>query len=272
MALSIPQHMNAPRQPQGNPTNGQQQRANAPNGTQQQGQQGGQRVMRGGWNQNYVPPQNNQNASTDQWVHQIDGITAKEHGRIGILAHENAHHFIGIENGIQVGPPKLKFGANGMVVGGSVSVGIPSVDYARAERDPGYRQEALQKQNGLVKLAEAPANINIMRQYAPRQISGPDSNGYGRLSQADMSIASRAKSEIAKLGGTVGGPTQAGEAQAPQKPASNAPVANQGNAVNNATPRPTAAGGQQGTMGMEQALKVSMEIAMYISRLPRFQA
>jgi len=191
---------------QGNFSSNQQQPFNPIQGGQQWGQEQ-QSITK--WNQHFIGDANTPQA---QWKHSIDNITMAEHTQNGIMAHELAHRNVGLEHGLEVGAAVVDIGADGTATSGHVKVQTPEVDFQRAQIDSGYMEQVLKQQAGLIAMAEAP--LNQIKQHAPIQTSGLDSNGYGALSFADKDIANKAKAVKAQLLQGAGG--QKGRANGPK--------------------------------------------------------
>jgi hypothetical protein len=130
-----------------------------------------------------------------QAKHVRDGITAEEHTRRGVEAHEKAHQQVARSYGIDTGSVVLERDGD-LYTGGHVEL-RPQLawDANRARSDKNYLAAFRKQAEGMVASAEAPQNV-IAQYGAP--MSGLDSNGYGKLSDADKQISSKWRGYLAQ--------------------------------------------------------------------------
>jgi len=110
-----------------------------------------------------------------------NGMTAADHSRQGVLAHENAHDSEAKAAGLSTSGPILET-KDGLTVAGHVNLEVPQFDKRRAAVDSGYLSDFKRKSQGLVNSATAPEHAGI--------------GGYGHMSSADSHVAEVGRSNV----------------------------------------------------------------------------
>ena len=111
------------------------------------------------------------------------GVTAADHSRQGVLAHEQAHDGKARAAGLSTSGPILNQ-RNGLTVAGHVNLSVPQLDPQRAMMDSSYLSQFKTQSKGLVDSAHAPETLGI--------------GGYGEMSGADHNVASIGRSNLAQ--------------------------------------------------------------------------
>jgi hypothetical protein len=111
------------------------------------------------------------------------GVTAAEHSRQGVLAHERAHDSKAKAAGLSTSGPVLET-QEGLTVAGHVSLSVPQLDVQQAMMNPGYLSNFKRQSQGLVDSAHAPENAGI--------------GGYGEMSKADHNVAAIGRANLAQ--------------------------------------------------------------------------
>lgn len=111
------------------------------------------------------------------------GVTAGEHSRQGVLAHERAHDREAKAAGLQTSGPVLET-RDGLTVAGHVNLSVPQLNMQRALTDSSYLANFKRQSQGLVSSAHAPEHAGI--------------GGYGQMSGADRNVASIGRANLAK--------------------------------------------------------------------------
>ena len=112
-----------------------------------------------------------------------NGVTAAEHSRQGVLAHEQAHDSKAKAAGLSTSGPVLET-QDGLTVAGHVSLSVPQLDVQQAMTNPGYLSNFKRQSEGLISSAHAPESAGI--------------GGYGEMSRADHNVAEIGRANLAK--------------------------------------------------------------------------
>lgn len=111
------------------------------------------------------------------------GVTAGEHSRQGVLAHERAHDSKAKAAGLSTSGPVLET-QDGLTVAGHVSLSVPQLDVQQAMMNPSYLSRFKRQSQGLIDSAHAPESAGI--------------GGYGEMSQADRNVAAMGRANLAQ--------------------------------------------------------------------------
>ena len=111
------------------------------------------------------------------------GVTAAEHSRQGVLAHERAHDSKARAAGLSTSGPVLET-QDGLTVAGHVSLSVPQLDVQQAIMNPSYMSNFKRQSEGLISSAHAPEGAGI--------------GGYGQMSGADHNVAAMGRANLAK--------------------------------------------------------------------------
>ncbi len=112
-----------------------------------------------------------------------NGVTAGEHSRQGVLAHERAHDSEAKAAGLSTSGPVLQT-RDGLTVAGRVNLSVPQLNMQRAMTDSSYLANYKRQSLAVVNSAHAPEHAGI--------------GGYGQMSGADHNVAAIGRANLAK--------------------------------------------------------------------------